>query len=68
MISLTFSSSAGFFIKTADLYLKHCFDSSYKYALLSGPKIRFRKTSELADTGTKTPKSVGDKKKQHRQT
>lgn len=36
---LTFSSNAGFFIKAADLYLKDCLDSSYKYALLSGAKI-----------------------------
>lgn len=58
-LRLTFSSKVGFFTKTADLYLKHCFDSSYKYARWSGAKILFLKMSEESGTGIKTPKESG---------
>lgn len=51
----TFCSRAVFWTRTADLYLKHCFDSSYKYALWSGAKILFWKTSEVSETGSKNP-------------
>lgn len=52
---LTFSSSSGFFTKTADLYLKNCLDSSYKYALWSGARIQVWNNSEVSETGIKTP-------------
>lgn len=54
---LTFFSCSGFFIKTAELYLKDRLDSSYKYAHLSGAKTLLWKSSELVDTAIKTPKS-----------
>lgn len=55
LVRLTFFSCPAFFINTADVYLKDCFDSSYRNELLRGAKTLLRKASELIDKGTKTP-------------